>query len=869
MAGAPRDPASSPALTPRSIFASLLTTTLAAVVATFAGVLDGGDNSTLGSEALPVPALLAFLPLALVGGLTFGLGRTRLFTQAELVCVLFSSMIATPLVTLGFWRYELAGLSTVVRLADWTKLEALPSGLWPHGDDLLAGALDRPVRSGVTTSGAGRAELRDGTLRLVNAGAADAASLRLRVDLGPEMQAPDASGRAVAVPGRPYLLTALVHASGLGADSSYFVRVYADDARTFAFEAISGRAPARRTPLRPDGFVRVGAYPMPLPADAKRSVTFELGLKGSGTAIFREPSLVDVRAIESAFSGFTRVTEEEARKLPLAERQTALVVPDRLLSGAGLRYLLGLDYPLADWAEPIGRLGAFALLAFATTFGLALIYRKQWLESERYPVPMARIPLVLLGADESQGGLGPRFLRNRYLWLGALLALPFCALKVARGYLPTLPDVSLRFGLKTYLDDPSFGQTWDGVEFRLVAVFVALGLFLELNVVASLLVGYFLFRLEYWVGMTRGLQSDQDFPYFPHQMLGAYVVYAALLVVLTRRYLASVGRSLVSPAAGDPEVTLRRAGVALFVLSFAGFLWWGRSLGMTFAGVGLLGAHVVLLGWLAAKFRAECGLPFGGHNHPLGQSHYEGPLPVFLAVSLLGGISFFGGTSVMVMTLVTAVVLPFGFFNVPGLQVELLEVGRRLKIRTAELGVIALLGVVLAVVVGGWAYLTAAYGFGASRFPVAGEFSDRIGAFKTFNAEISAAQSALDAAGKPSGGADTGASSAPYVAMAVGGALTAAVTLLRQLFPGFWFHPVGILMGPSTMMGQLWGSLLLAGAVRWTVLKLGGASAVRSKLVPVAAGIFVMALLAYAVSFGVNGYYLFFNKGNVKFRELI
>jgi hypothetical protein len=555
--------------------------------------------------------------------------------------------------------------------------------------------------------------------------------------------------------------------------------------------------------------------------------------------------------------------------MSLAERQSALVVPDRLLSRAGMRYLVGLDYPLADWLAPIARLGAFALLAFATTFGLALVYRKQWLESERYPVPMARIPLILLGADESQGGLGPGFLRNRYLWLGALIALPFCALKVARGYLPTLPDVSLRFGLKTYLEDPNWGQTWDAVEFRIVAIFVALGLFLELNVVASLLVGYFLFRLQYWVGMSRGLQSDQDFPYFPHQMLGAYVVYAVLLVVFTRRYLGSVGRSLVAPSNGNAEATLRRAGVGLFVLSFAGFLWWGRALGMTFAGVGLLGAHVVLLGWIAAKFRAECGLPYGGHNHPLGQNHYEGPLPVFLAVSLLGGMSFFGGTSVMVMTLVTAVILPFGFFNVPGLQVELLEVGRRLKIRTGELGLVALLGVVLAIVVGGWAYLTAVYGFGATRFPVAGDFGDRIGAFKTFNAEISAAQSALDAAGRPSSGTATGADSAPYVAMAVGGTLTAAVSILRQLFPGFWFHPVGILMGPSTMMGQLWGSLLLAGAVRWTVLKIGGASAVRTKLVPVAVGIFVMALLAYAISFGVNGWYFFFNKGNVKFREFV
>jgi hypothetical protein len=868
MAEAPSDPASSPALTPRSIFATLLVTLLAAVVATFAGILDGGDNSALGSEALPVPALLAFLPLALVGGATFGLGRSRLFTRAELVCVLFGAMIATPLLTLGFWRYQLAGISTVVRLADWTKLEAVPPGLWPHGDDLLAGALERRGTPRFTNEGTGQAGLRDGTLRIVNATATDSAALRLRLELGTEMRAPDEGRTAVAVPGRPYLLTGLVHATGLGADSSYFVRVYADDAKAFSFEAISGRAPARATPLRPDGFVRFGAYPMLLPAEAKHSVTFELGLTGSGTAVFRDPSLVDVRAIESAFSGFTRVTEKEAQTLSLADRQSALVVPDRLFSRAGFRYLFGLDYPLADWVGPIGRLGAFAVLAFAATFGLALVYRKQWLESERYPVPMARIPLVLLGADESQGGVGAGFLRNRWLWLGALLALPFCALKVLRGYFPTLPDVSLRFGLKTYLEDPNWGQTWDGVEFRLVAVFVALGLFMELSVVASLLVGYFLFRLQYWLGMSQGLRSDQDFPYFPHQMLGAYVVYAALLVVFTRRYLGSVGRSLVAAGPSDSELGLRRAGVALFVLSLAGLLAWGRHLGMSVAGAGLLGVHVVLLGFVAAKLRAECGLPFGAHNHPLGQSHYEGPLPVFLAVSLLGGMPFFGGTSVMVMTLVTAVVLPFGFFNVPGMQVELLEIGRRLKIRTAELGLVALLGVVLAVVVGGWAYLTAVYGFGAARFPVAGDFGDRIGAFKTFNAELSAAQSALDAAGHARG-AETGGSSAAYVAMAIGGALTGVVSGLRQLFPGFWFHPIGVLVGPSAMMGQLWGSLMFAGAVRWTVLKLGGARAVRTKLVPVAVGIFVMALLAYAVSFGVNAYYFFYNQGNVKFREFV
>jgi hypothetical protein len=165
-------------------------------------------------------------------------------------------------------------------------------------------------------------------------------------------------------------------------------------------------------------------------------------------------------------------------------------------------------------------------------------------------------------------------------------------------------------------------------------------------------------------------------------------------------------------------------------------------------------------------------------------------------------------------------------------------------------------------------YLTTLYGFGASRLPVAADFGDKIGAFKTFNAELSSAQSALDAAGK-SAGAATEANKSPYYAMAFGALVTSAVSVLRQLFSGFWFHPVGVLMGPSSMMKELWGSLLVAGAIRWTVLKLGGASAVRSKLVPAAVGIFLAALVAYAISIGVNAYYLFFNKGTVKFRDFV
>jgi hypothetical protein len=220
------------------------------------------------------------------------------------------------------------------------------------------------------------------------------------------------------------------------------------------------------------------------------------------------------------------------------------------------------------------------------------------------------------------------------------------------------------------------------------------------------------------------------------------------------------------------------------------------------------------------------------------------------------------------MTLVTATIIPYGFFLIPGLQIEALELGRRFGVRTSHLAGATLLAVVAGIVVGGWLYLTAAYGFGANKFVDAAQFGDRLGAFRGFNAELASAQSAMSSPNGASAAAGA-AEQARVWAMAVGGGATAAVTLLRQWFPGFWFHPIGLLAGPSDMMQTVWGSLLAAWVVRLGVLRLGGAVTVREKLVPVAVGIFLAALAGHALHIAGNAYWFFFNKGSVKFTGLL
>jgi hypothetical protein len=859
--GAP--PEKLPGLTLRAVAAALLLVLISGVIGQLAGVFDIA-NSLIGTEALPVPGMLAFWPFAAALAGVGALARVKILSRAELVCVLFAVLIATPIMTAGYWRFQLATLSTVARYSDWTKFEAMPESLWPHGSNLWQGVLEAPGAALPNDAGAGSALLENGVARLKNGDAAAESSVRIRVTLGDTASVVGANHAPAAVPGRPYLVTGLVRAEGLGPESSYFIRLLADDQTSYASQPVSGRGEAKITPLFPDGFSRVGYYPLELPA-AKDSVTFEFGLHGTGRVEWKDLRLYDVRAIEWAYKGMKRVTSSEYAGLSLADRQNVVVIPDSLFSAAGVRHLLGLNYPVRDWLSPSLRLGVFALLVFGATLGLALVYRKQWLENERYPLPMSRPLLVLLGADASEGGLGPRFLRNLWLWLGFGVAFAWCALRVLQGYFPGLPDVSISFGVKSYLSDASWGHSWDGVEFQVLALFLGLGLMMELNVLLSLVVGFLLFRMQYWYGHAHGLTAEPNFPYFPQQMLGAYLVYATLLVVFTRKYVAQAFRSALFGKPGDAEVRVQRAGILLCAGCLAGFMLWAGWTSVPLAAAAILSLQVVVLGFIAAKFTAECGLPAGGFNHPLGQpGNYNVALEPALLVPLLGCLSIFGGSGVMTMALVTSAILPYGFFLIPGLQVQALEVGRRLGVRTSHMASLTLLAVVAGIVIGGFIYLTSAYGFSAVKFADANQFGERLGAFKTFNAELSSAQSAL---GAPASAAPEAASATQDRLWAVvfGGASAGVVTVLRQLFSGFWFHPVGLLVGPSAMMHTVWGSLLVAYLIRLAVLRLGGAATVREKLIPAAVGIFLAALAGHALYIAGNTYYFFANKGFVRF----
>jgi hypothetical protein len=89
----------------------------------------------------------------------------------------------------------------------------------------------------------------------------------------------------------------------------------------------------------------------------------------------------------------------------------------------------------------------------------------------------------------------------------------------------------------------------------------------------------------------------------------------------------------------------------------------------------------------------------------------------------------------------------------------------------------------------------------------------------------------------------------------------------RQYFAGWWFHPIGLMLGGSHMMEWVWGSLLVAALLKWLVGWFGGAQAIRRRFQPFFAGAFAGAVVVM-VFFHVVAAWVVANGGMVFYSAL-
>lgn len=831
-------------LTPRSLAASILCIVLTAFYTNYSGAFLR-EHYQIVNQAIPIPAVLSVLVATVVVGLAALVAGRRLLTRAELVCVAFATMMSAPLASEGFWQRWFGIVASVPRAGAFDYIDVYDDGLWPHGRNVLDGTFRRekgedaytgPWTASSANVSWSQVEYEDGASGLCptvsNSSAADDAWI--------ELSLPVTHGATGSIePTLPHLASVLGRIEGAEAESEAYLVAFADDNPT-PKTLIASRSAQRRTLVHRRGFVRMGSYGT-IPAESCASnLVLRLGYRGRGRATFADPKLFSVHALESCFRGRKMVDEKDWLAMDPATRPAGAVVrPSNMLSWKGARFLLSGYIPLRDWIRPAFVWTSFVLLLLGALFCVNAIMRRQWAESERYPMPNSRIPLSLSGAADDGDSPWPAMWRSRCVWAGLVFALAYGAVRGWHFFKPDIPDIGVNVALGDYVTNRAFGKMFDtSFVFSLTVCCVAV--FFELNVLLSIVVGYWVCRTTYCLGHLAGLDMSSGFPWREQAAAGSYAGYFIVVVALSSKYIWSVLKDAVRRRSGQDETLSPRAAVVALIAAHALAAAWARLAGAPPLPTMALFAMLVAIGFVCTKFRAECGTPYG----------YFAPASTLILISAAGGFATFGERGVFMSILLTACFSASTFFLIPGMQFELIETGRRLRISPRHIALTCLVGALGGLLVGGWAFLTHGYADGGDNIRGSLLFNGFGWFANSFRGPLSSATNDwLNSTSSP-------LASSPWEtrSMLLGGCATAAITVLRHYVSGFWFHPVGFILGWTNMdSGAPWGTILAAWFIRYATLKIGGARAVREKLIPFFTGAFIGCVLCVLLFTVLNG----------------
>ena len=198
---------------------------------------------------------------------------------------------------------------------------------------------------------------------------------------------------------------------------------------------------------------------------------------------------------------------------------------------------------MGAWMGPTLWWTSFIMAVSTIMICLNVMVRKQWTEHEKLSYPIIQLPMAI---TEHGGAAG--FFRNRLLWYGFIVAGFIDIWHGLAFFFPSLPDFSVRHNArnwgKFFTDRP-----WNAignVPVPLYPFVIALGFFLPLDLSFSLWFFYLFSKIQQVVGSALGIPGP--FPYPFEQSIGGWLSIFIMAVLVTRRHLANVWRTIWRPA---------------------------------------------------------------------------------------------------------------------------------------------------------------------------------------------------------------------------------------------------------------------------------------------------------------------------------
>ncbi|HYE07733.1 MAG TPA: DUF6785 family protein [Planctomycetota bacterium] len=510
----------------------------------------------------------------------------------------------------------------------------------------------------------------------------------------------------------------------------------------------------------------------------------------------------------------------------------------RALSGArsgavvelpgGTATIASVEQPPVPWYAWLPPLLAWSPLLLGTvvaSVAIAFLVRRQWIDNERLPYPVAAVSWSFIEAP-APGRLLAAIFTERAFWLGLVVA---AIIITWRGLyaLKVIPvDFVLQIDLIHAPGAPFSGSAsaWNLYETsflltpRVYLSIFAIAFFLPLDLSFSLWFSFVLTNAVVWVMKDRlGMGASLTWVNCRSVGFGAFMAMAPLIIWLGRGYYWSALKAAVGIAKDEPS----RAAAPYVWATFAG----SASIALFFVAHGASFAHGALMTLLflgsllvIARVLAEAGVPF--LQVPLNINTlfftlvgFGAPVQALVALSTIG------------MTL-----LPDGRESLMPFAANATYLGERARVPHRRLSSLMIVAATIGVVLAAGSMIYNSY-LG----------SGHADGWVPYAADID-----LIASRKANPDADQVATGHQLVAYGVGATAVTVCGVARMLMPAWPLHPLAWCVTFSYPAGHCWFSFLLAWICKGLVMRYGGVGLYR-RLKPVAIGLIAGEALAMFV----------------------
>lgn len=832
----------------------------------------------LAENSPPAGAVGIFIGVILIGSAVAWLsrvlgrsGRLRL-TPGELIVIYCMLVTSAPLMSQGMW-HRFLGLVVAIPHNDnnLALVDSFSDKLWPHGPhliddrrfgkglgpDVVAEPVERVRVVRVDNSQVGPVT----AVELINSASSAAPSaspsgtetpsqelarhatvtvLRMRV---PRRR----DGKEQLVPGERYYINALFRVSDMLSRSSLTLELVSDGGDT---EDIVGlRRDTKAAYSSPGAFVRKGRPYVSIPRDVREYVDLVFTLQGVGRALITDVVFFSNEAVWRLHKGSTEVRAADLPRVRENSRDSLVVRPDNLSSPAGVWYVMKGYVPYRQWVRPLLYWLSIVVAIFLCLLGIGIIFRKQWAENERFSFPMVVLPRLILEQKDEEGKLIRPLFRKATFRIGVGVALVFCLMQGLAHYIPGMPDPTVNVYLGQYFSSPAVKAFVNGMipadRFWITLLFTSIAFFVDLDMLRSILVFFWLAKAPYFFGEVLGWKNIKgprdNFPFPYEQHMGAFLGLSLIVLWISRKHLLGVGRRILGLTGGiddKGEAMSYRAAAVLICGAFVFFAIWGTMTGLGAGSALLFFGFLVVCGLSASRIRTECGAPFT----------YFTPYYPYLIFFLLGGLQIFGSKTMVLAYCAGGFMAVAQFLLFAPTQVEMMHLGTLYKARLRGVSWALVLGCLGGVLLGGYVMLVWAYGVGGENISYMKTWalqqnwylSSLRAAVATADSEalVAAAQGTEVQAQYPAG---------PLTAVGIGTGITVLLFVLRTQFVGFWLHPISYVLANTHFVYGCWGSILVAWIVKSLALRIGGPRLIREQLTPLFAGVFCGCVLGMAL----------------------